>query len=113
MFDTIHVEQAPAYPQHIHNAPTTDQVRFLRELEAQARESVIAGMDLPGNIMGKVVTFRDHEQDRHVVVFDLNGKRHTVRIEKSDLRHAHLTARAAYERLSEIVAGRILAELLK
>ena len=107
-----HTHAAP-YPQHIHNAPTTEQVKYLRELEAHARDAAMNARELPGNILGEVVTFRDPSQARSFIVFDLNGQRHKVEIADHMLREPGLLARAAAGRVAEKVCGAILMELVK
>lgn len=79
MFDktTVHAEVAPAYPQHIHNAPTIDSVKLLRELEAEAEKRVTqrwaTGRD---NVIEGVAHHRDERlgPSTVTVAFKLNGR---------------------------------------
>lgn len=92
-----------------------EQVRFLRELERSAVDSALNAIDLPGNVLGKLVTFNDMATGKSVAVFNLNGQQHRVTIPRKlgfDVTPQY-AAQAALEALSEEIAKAILKEIPK
>lgn len=73
---------------HEHKAPTDESVKLLREMEAKAREQVIASISLDNNkLTGVVKVHFDPCKDAYIAtaVVDINGKRLTASVE----RHTH------------------------
>ncbi len=98
---------------HEHRAPTDDSIRILREMEAKARENVIASFPFANNLFeGRVFVGQDFaEMNVHLFVrFTLNGNLHEVKLESKRFQSTqdmlkHVTAQLADYLASQVLAG--------
>lgn len=98
-------------------APTDESVRLLKEMEQKAEEKVLKAMRLESNGF-KAVIQKQHAlevgDDVYVVVYELNGVRHTVKVHYDGLqstRGIHWT-QIVLDELSEDIARNILQQAL-
>ncbi len=112
----------PARPQHVdvrieeRRAPTVESARLLRELQEEARQSVVATISAPDNVLkleGRVFHF-DYLADTQTVVvkFALNGRECTVEVKVNRWLTPQECADKIFNAVCERMTREVLASLL-
>ena len=98
---------------HEHRAPTDESVRLLREMEAKAKEQVIAAVHVGDTTFECVVHTMRYAEDgstRFLAIFSLNGKKMTAEYREHDWRIG--PPQEAIGKLRDAMAAKIATEIL-
>lgn len=94
----------------VERAPTDDSIRLAKEYEDKAWKAVSARIlkDVPGFNAKFVEVAEICERGTHLILFEINGERFRIEME----RHVGAQAHEIYNRIAEKLAGKILQHIM-